>query len=324
MRIVVTGASGYIGARLCKNLAEIGHEIVAVYRKIGPKGENWKNKLYGIIEGDIREDGTIKMIANSGAEAVVHLVSLDHRQSEADPVIVNEINVLPIWRLLDECRKSTVSKFIYFSTMQVYGKLPAKLIDEKFPLNAVNTYGLTHLLSEQIASYYNSNSKLNVISVRLSNSYGTPVFDDNNCWWLAINDLCKSAFEKKEIRLLSDGSPQRDFIHGNDVVNAIKLILEKADKSEENVYHISSGKTKSILELALTIQSEYFKMYNQEIPIFTPNGLFSKSDYIKPNSFFHLSNEKIKEIGYSPMVSLEEGIQELFTYCENKNLDATS
>ena len=44
MRIVVTGASGYIGARLCKNLAEMGHEIVAVYRKIGPKGESWKTR----------------------------------------------------------------------------------------------------------------------------------------------------------------------------------------------------------------------------------------------------------------------------------------
>ena len=108
--------------------------------------------------------------------------------------------------------------------------MPSANIDEIFPVNTVNTYALTHHLSEQICDHYNRKTSTNVISVRLSNSYGNPIFKENNCWWLAINDLCKNAFINKEIRLLSDGTPQRDFIHGNDVCQAVQCLLNTNEK----------------------------------------------------------------------------------------------
>lgn len=318
MRIAITGATGYLGARLCRNLSEIGHEVIAVYRNLDSAHDQWRKKLYGVIEGDIRDVEIINKIANSGADAVIHLVSLDHRLSESDPKIVNEINVLPTWQLLDTCNKTGVSKFIYFSTMQVYGRVPNQVVDENFPANTVNAYGLTHLLCEEIATHFNNNFKMNVISVRLSNSYGVPVFHENNCWWLAINDLCKSAIEKKEIRLLSDGSPQRDFIHGNDVAIATEVLLQNAPKAKENIYNISSGETKTIMELALMIKAEYLKRYHLEIPIYTPNGIYKENSYQSPSLTYQICNQKIKDLGYSPKLSLQDGIQELFSYLEKK------
>ena len=216
MKIVITGGNGYIGARLSLYLASKGEQVIPVCFPSIPKDESWRSKMFAILKGDLRQDETISEIAELKPDVIIHLVSLDHFDSEKEPGFVNNINVLPTWRLLDTCTKNGLKKFIYFSTIQVYGKLPNSIIDEKHPVNIVNTYGLTHLLSEQICDHYNRKTETNVISIRLSNSYGDPIFDKNNCWWLAINDLCKNAFLNKEIRLLSDGTPQRDFIHGND------------------------------------------------------------------------------------------------------------
>jgi UDP-glucose 4-epimerase len=214
MKIVITGGNGYVGAQLAAYFAKQGHQVIPVCRKVDQQvNQKWFSAMYAFIEGDIKEEDTIERIANIGADVIIHLISLDHRQSEADPSFVDKVNVLPTWRLLHTCIPRGLKKFIYFSTAQVYGRLPNTKIDESFPANTANIYGLTHYLSERICHHFNTNTSCNVLSIRLSNSYGSPVFNENNCWWLAINDLCRSAIQQQEIRLLSDGSPQRDFIH---------------------------------------------------------------------------------------------------------------
>ena len=63
-------------------------------------------------------------------------------------------------------------------------------------LEEINFAFSSHLLSENICNYYNDKTETDCINVRLSNSYGSPIFKENNCWWLVINDLCKTAIEK--------------------------------------------------------------------------------------------------------------------------------
>jgi UDP-glucose 4-epimerase len=298
-------------------LANEGNEVIPVCFPNAPKSEEWKSKMFSILEGDIRAEDTIAKIAELIPEVIIHLVSLDHFESEKEPGFVSDVNVLPTWRLLDTCIKTGLKKFIYFSTIQVYGKLPNTKIDETYPVNTVNTYGLTHLLSEQICDHFNRKTATNVISVRLSNSYGDPVFIDNNCWWLAINDLCKSAFEKKEIRLLSDGTPQRDFIHGNDICNAIRILIATDEKLTENTYHISSGNTLTLMELAQIIKKEYQLRYNKLLPIITPQGETDDTQLFDYAEKCCISNNKLKALGFSPNYTIKQGINELFSYLEN-------
>jgi len=189
-------------------------------------------------------------------------------------------------------------------------------IDEGYSINAVNAYGLTHYLSETICDHFNRNTSTNVISVRLSNSYGSPVFRENSCWWLAINNLCKNAYEKGEIRLLSDGTPQRDFIHGNDVCEAVNLLVHTDKKSVDNVYHISSGWTYTLMELAQSIKKEYQLRYNKILPIITPKGIVEETEIYAPIEKYTISNNKLKLLGFSPLYSINKGINELFTYLE--------
>lgn len=316
MKIVVTGGTGYIGARLCKYLADKGEEVIPVCFSSVPENKDWTAKMFAILKADLRQEETIAKIAALNSDVIIHLVSLDHHASEKEPGLVNEVNVLPTWRLLDACTKNGLTKFIYFSTIQVYGKLPNAIIDENYPVNTLNTYGLTHLLSEQICDHYNRKTATNVISVRLSNSYGDPIFQENNCWWLAINDLCKNAFINKEIRLLSDGTPQRDFIHGNDVCKAIYCLINTDVKLINNTYHISSGETVTLMELAQIIKKEFQLRYNQSLPIVNPEGIINEKNFNFFLEKYTIDNNKLQTLGYFPDYSLIQGVNELFSYLE--------
>lgn len=317
MKIIITGGNGYIGARLSQFLANRGEKVIPLCFPSIPEDEAWVSKMFTILKGDIRHDKTIDEIVGLKPDVIIHLVSLDHYDSDKAPELVNDINVLPTWRLLDACTKNGLKKFIYFSTIQVYGKLPNSIIDETQTIKTVNTYGLTHHLSERICDHYNRKTETNIISIRLSNSYGNPVFYDNNCWWLAINDLCKTAFLKKEIRLLSDGTPQRDFIHGNDVCEAICILIKTDEKLVDNVYHISSGNTLTLMELAKIVRNEYQLRYNLLLPIITPQGIVNKNDLTAIIGKYTISNNKLKKLGFMPTYSVKKGVNELFSYLEN-------
>jgi UDP-glucose 4-epimerase len=321
MKVVITGGNGYIGARLSQYLADKGVQTIPVCFPSIPTNEEWKSKMYDVMFGDIRQFETIERIMGFNPDVLIHLVSLDHFESEKDPVFVNEINVLPTWRLLEASTKMGLKKFIYFSTIQVYGKLTDSIIYEDYPVNTVNTYGLTHFLCEQICDHYNRKTQTNVLTVRLSNSYGDPVFSENNCWWLVINDLCKSAYINKHIKLSSDGSPQRDFIHGNDVCQAIQKIIENGSKNiGNNIFHISSGVTLTILEIAIIVKNVYQNRYKQNLPIIALNKMIMNDEVVPKTARYQINNSKIRSIGFAPMYDLQSGINDLFDYLE-KNYD---
>lgn len=318
-KILVMGACGYLGARISKYLAQKGDRVNAFGHSIPSKNKQWSSLMDEVIIEDIRNESIISKLAEKKYDVLINLISLDHHKSENKANFVSSINVLPTWNLLEKFSKSGLKKFIYFSTFQVYGKVPFKEITEDFIPSPQNTYGLTHLLSENICNYYNKKTDINCINVRLTNSYGSPVFRENNCWWLVINDFCKTVFSEKKIRLLSEGSAQRDFIHSSDVSRAIEILVNTDKKNlRNNTYHISSGKTLNILELAHTVKKVYQKRYQHEIQIILPDDSIS----VNPDKFlkterYIINNSKLKLLGFIPRIDLKTGINEIFDYLEN-------
>jgi len=317
-KILITGGCGYLGARLSKYLAENGFSITA-FDSFDPSGySQWTSLMEEVIIGDIRDESIISDLAKKKFDVVIHLISLDHHKSEDNPNFVNTINVMPTWNLLNRFSESGLQKFIYFSTFQVYGKIPSKKITEDYNPSPQNNYGLTHLLSENICNYYNKITNINCINVRLSNSYGSPVFLENNCWWLVINDLCQNAFKHKKIKLLSDGTPQRDFIHGQDVCKAIEILINTRKEIKKNIFHIASGKTLTILELAYMVKDIYFRRYNNVIPvILKDNSISNDGNKIKvDNKYPIIDISRIEEMGFIPDIDLSKGIGDMFQYLE--------
>ncbi|MDR2840584.1 MAG: NAD(P)-dependent oxidoreductase [Paludibacter sp.] len=311
-KILIIGANGYLGAQISIHLANQGYKVSGLCFPEIPNDTNWINLFENLFVSDIRDTKKLAEIAENQYDILIHLVSLDHHQSNASPDFVASVNITPTWNLLDIFTKKGLKKFIFFSTIHIYGKDIAGDIAENYPTNSQNPYALTHCISETICKYYAVNSETDCTIVRLSNSYGSPVFSENNCWWLVVNDLCRQAFSDKKIVLQSDGSPLRDFINGIDVCRAVENIIENGEKNE--TYHISSGKTYSILELAQIVQKIYKSVYNKQIDILT-----AKSTQNYPKKYI-INNNKLTQIGFSTSVSLDEGVKKIFEYFEKKQL----
>jgi len=323
--ILITGANGYLGAQISQHLAEQGAQITALCFPEAPTDPVWCRSMKEVLVGSVAESSTIEMLQKRTFDAIIHLVSLDHHQSQSFPLDqVLKINVQPCWELLKTFASKGLKKFIFFSTIHVYGTLPLEKIVESQPLNPGNVYALTHSMAEQVCSFFNRTTNVNCLSVRLSNSYGQPVFPENNCWWLAVNDLCRTAYFEKSIKLLSDGSPQRDFIHGRDVCRAVDVLLDKAVKdSMSPAYHISSSKTYTLLELAGIVKDVYKDLYGITIPVHTPNDM-SVEDFtlFSKNPRYQIDHSALKELGFEPKFEIQEGIRQLFIYFEKHDTNA--
>lgn len=318
MKIVITGASGYIGSRLCLFLAGKGHDITAVCSSEIPKKKGWTDLISNFIIGDIREEITLKSIANVHAEAIIHLISLDHHDSEKKPNFVSKVNVQPTWNLLNLCLDvSPVKKFIYFSTIHVYGKSQGGLVLENQKVSPFNAYGLTHALSEEICNYYNRKTDTDCVNIRLSNSYGEPVFYNAKCWDLIVNDLSRSAFLDKKIVLKGDGKAIRDFIHFSDICKGVESLIE--DESiigDENIFHFSSSKSTSMLDVAIEVKKVYYQMYGVEIPIYINSVQKWISEKTIQNTNNSISNNLSKKHNIEFVKELKDGIKDVFTYLE--------
>jgi UDP-glucose 4-epimerase len=314
--ILIVGASGYVGARLSYLLAQDGNKVTALCYPNIPDHTAWVSMMENVIVGDITSNKTIDELTNTVFDKAIYLVSLDHHDSNKAPEFVNSINVLPVWNLLDAFRrKNTLKQFIYFSTIHVYGKFPNQIIDESFLPSPMAPYGLTHLMVEDVCNMFNNSSDIHCINIRMSNSYGSPFFHENNCWWLVVNDLCRTAYFDKKIVLKSDGSALRDFIHYKDVFKSINCLLNSSPNEDGNVYHLSSGKTLSILNLAETIRNVFLKKYGKMIPI--EFAMDYEAKRIADKEFYTISNQKIQSQGFMQEMELEAGILELFEYFES-------
>lgn len=319
MRILITGATGYLGAIITKHLFNQGHETIAWCRSLNDdKKEVLSSFSTRIIIGDILDEKAISSAKKSCPDIIIHLVSLNHKDSELDIKKSLETNVYGTWRLLEEFKSNNLSRFVYFSTIQVLGNLESGTIDESFPANPQNVYGLTHNMSETILNSYKLKTSFIPVTIRLTNGYGSPVFSDNNCWTLVVNDLCRMAFIQKKIVLQSDGSPQRDFIHVSDIVKATSILISTSFSTNDNqIVNLASSKTFTILELATIIKSIFQKRFGIEIPIITKYGNVENNYKDMPAiKKYRISNNFLNQIGYSPTVTIEQGIEELINYLE--------
>lgn len=314
--VLVVGGTGYLGGRLCQYLAAQGYQITAVGRYDPADAyPDWRAAMHRVVIGDIRERETWNAFADDRFDAIISLISLDHSQSEAPPEQVFAVNTLPSWQLLEMFAERGLQRFIYFSTQQVLGPLPAEVIDEGFSPQPRNKYGLTHLLTEQVVDFYRQTKGVTGINVRLSNGYGPPVFHANKCWQYVVMELCQMAYQDQTIRLLSDGSPLRDFVDLDDVCRSVEAML--VSDQVEPLYHLASGKTYSILEAAHLIQQIYQQRYGIRAPVVLADGSESAGATGQTDvPRYRLSIQRLERLGIVPTQDMPVGVNAIFDYLD--------
>lgn len=269
-KILITGGSGYIGSRLSLYLSQKGFDIIPLCNSKIPNNREWVQSMHLVLQGDLRDKATLNNIEAVRPDVIIHLVSLDHNQSGLNIEETLQVNVQSTWELLGLSASIGLEKFIYFSTTQVYGQISEKVVTENTKLRPVNAYGLTHKMSEDLVDFYKRSRNLDAVSLRLSNSYGEPVFNYSNGWSLVLNEICKSVFNTGRVVLSTDGTSKRDFIHYNSILHVVEQLIVKKNINQ-SCYNLCSGKSISILHLAVLVCKYYEKRYRKTAEIYINN-----------------------------------------------------
>ena len=123
---------------------------------------------------------------------------------------------------------------------------------------------------------------------------------------------------ENEIKLQSDGSPQRDFIHRDNVAGAIDVLIKNENSKLNNIFHIASSQTMTIMELAHSIKAVYQARYNKDIQVILPNKTVSDNpDALSKSERYVINNSRLKALGLKTQMGLKDGIHEIFDYLEN-------
>jgi nucleoside-diphosphate-sugar epimerase len=256
MKVLVTGADGYIGSLLGPYLLARGYDAVGLdtgYYRAGwlyPMGTDRPR----VISKDLR-NVTAEDLA--GFDAVCHLAELSNDPlGQQDPGLTHEINHEGSVRLANLARKAGVKRFVYMSSCSVYGVgSPDGFVDESSPVNPQTAYAECKAKVERDVQPMAEKDFIPCF-LRNATAYGASPrmrFD------IVLNDLSGLAWTTKEIKLLSDGTPWRPLVHALDICQAIDHSLKAdADVIRGQIFNVgSSDQNYRVIDIAKIVANEF-------------------------------------------------------------------
>ncbi|MBI2936432.1 MAG: NAD(P)-dependent oxidoreductase, partial [Chloroflexi bacterium] len=255
MAVLVTGASGFIGKHLVPHLLEAGYEVIALSRQPATmecNGLRW-------IQGDFTRGDALEQIPG-GVDAICHLATAGTRQHRRpggsfEPRAVEEIirvNVLGTLGLLHLARLRPIPRFIYTSSMAVYGKptkVPVTESDGVYPTGEGLTYAASKLVGELYCHQFMQSYGLPCSILRLSYVYGLGMPEDQ-----AIPIFMKQAATNGSLRIHGSGDETWDFLY---VKDAVQGILKAYQSQKSGVFNIGTGAETSLKTLAQAVLESF-------------------------------------------------------------------
>jgi nucleoside-diphosphate-sugar epimerase len=222
MRVLYTGADGYIGTVLGPKLIERGHQAVGVDTGLYRRGwlfEDGRTRPK-VITRDVRQ---ITLQDLDGFDAVVHLAELSNDPlGSNDPATTHEVNHVGTVQFARKCREAAISRFVYASSCSIYGAAGAEMKSETSSLDPQTAYARCKVLVERDVGAM-AGLSFAPIFLRNATAFGA---SPRQRFDLVLNDLAGSAFTSGVIEVKSDGSPCRPLVHVEDICEAILCSLE--------------------------------------------------------------------------------------------------
>lgn len=292
MRAVVTGGCGFIGSHVVRELLKQGHEITVIDNLETGKRENIPDTV-AFIQADIRNYEEIAKHIQED-DVIFHLAALTSVPGSIEnPLAYHETNIRGTYNILEAARSKNAKGVIFSSSAAVYGNKEG-MVDENTPPCPMSPYGLQKLMGEALAKMYSELFSLPTVALRYFNVYGKGNHEEGSYAPVTARFL-KTTREGKLLPIVGDGTQTRDFVHVEDVARANVLAIKFIEEKKNDVFNICSGIGTSVISIAETIGGEKeFLPARQEIK-------HSCGDPTKA----------LKLLGFSPSISLEEGIKEL-------------
>jgi len=238
MRVLLTGADGYIGIRLGDQLLEHGHDVVGLDSGFHRSGwlYNGPERRPEIVTRDMR---LVTERDLEGFEAVVHLAELSNDPvGELSQDVTYEINHNGTVALAEKAKRAGVSRFVHMSSCSVYGASGDHASREGDETDPLTSYAKCKQLVEQDVGAL-ADDTFSPTFLRNATAYGA---SPRQRFDLVVNDLAATAYLFREIRMTSDGSPWRPFVHVLDIAQAVSCVLDAPlDVVHGEVFNVGSN-----------------------------------------------------------------------------------
>ena len=303
LKILITGGAGYIGSKLTTKLVNIGYDVTVIdklqYNK-NSLSHLYIRKNFKLITGDVTDKKLIKKeITNK--DIIIPLAALVGAPlCEKNKILAKKVNQDAIKIIINY--KKNEQKIIFLTTNSGYGVGDKKkLCDEQSPLKPISLYGITKNNAEKIIC-----KSKNYICFRLATVFGYSFRMRTD---LLVNNFIFNAIKKKKLFLFEENF-RRNFIHIDDVIDAIIFSIINFKKLKNNIFNLG-------LSSANITKQELAKKIKKEIKDLKILKSKNKKDPDKRDYF--VSNKKIEKAGFKAKISLENGIKELAQVFQTEN-----
>lgn len=312
-RILVTGGSGFLGSALVKRLASKGH-FVRVFdngsrsstQQVFSSQENIEQ-----VVGDIRNADAVFQ-AIQGVDLVIHLAAINGTKNFYEkPDLVLDVGVRGILHVLDGCSSAGVHDLIVASSSEVY-QTPVTLPTNETealkisdPLNPRYSYGGSKIITELLTLHMGRSRLRRALLFRPHNVYGPAMGNEHvvpELIYKAIQAIQKSPKDPVPFPIQGDGSQTRAFIHIDDMIDGIELLIERGEHLQ--IYHIGNPEEISIALLAEKIMRHFGRKASFQ---YEPSPM-GQTQRRCPNI------DKMKRLGFSPKISIDQGLSSVIEW----------
>jgi UDP-glucose 4-epimerase len=311
MRVLVTGAAGFLGSALCASLLRRGEDVIGVdafTENYSPdvKRANLeplcRDARFHFVEADLRHAPLLPLLAD--VTHVAHLAALPGvRQSwgGAFPDYLGH-NVLATQRLLEAACAARLTRFVVASSSSVYGERAEGAAAEDAPRRPVSPYGVTKLAAEALVDSYRREFGLSAAALRYFTVYGPRQRPD-----MGFHRFFEAARAGRAVTVYGDGCQERDFTYVDDAVQATLACLECA--TPEFAYNVGGGHSVTINEVLDRMETIVGR------PIARAHERVQPGD---PRRTAADTNRARRDLGFAPATGLSEGLTRQWEWQRNR------
>ncbi len=306
MKVLVTGASGLIGAHVTQALLDQGAEPVACDTApfVPPLGADSSDVPF--VQADVSDlDALSAILETYRIDRIVHSAAILARTCQENPTLAVKVNVAGSLNVLEAARRLELARVVVASSIAVYGNTTDDPIDEAHPLNPTTVYGSAKVLVEACGHAYRKNHGLDFVALRYGATYGPgPKKPTSTGVATDLRSFFERAVHSGEVILSDQDDLKRPLLYVKDAARATALACCSQQAGPSSVLNVAGVRGVSLSECAEVLAGLLpgLKITRPENP--------ADPGAVRPQSVALSIDRARAELGYEPEYSLERGIGE--------------